>query len=454
MMIFGFLYLRYKAGCSIKVAAQHVWYDRFDSRLDDECDDLAPWLQIRNTIGTRSSEEQYSLQGLRSSESGQHHSGGTRPRMEEESDDTHSVHGNREGQDLMNADDTSDDESSSQTIPLIGPAMLTISPAESRFYPGSAIDRTWRYGIGAFFVGALPQVVKVFAMQGIPFTKIAISIFVVAFTVPEIFRVVAGLEDAKELHPLPVVSRANAKLQEWNCRVLGICVCVSLPPYYLSFQLNPRDGEPWSSGGNLFFTSFALGVAVSVLLKIIWMRARRVYALADHYEQFLQPRPFIERARRCYLKASAILAKAFPFYSTTYFHRKVGVTYIPITFLIYATFLSSSWDGGLLLLSSQDANVVLRLLNVFVLVFPQMFIMFLSPPIFITLFLSLSFELLLMGSMSGYLRRITGLNGSMSEFISGYMLLLTFYTYLLYYALPNDWDSAETYKPSWAEYLG
>jgi hypothetical protein len=80
--------------------------------------------------------------------------------------------------------------------------------------------------------------------------------------------------------------------------------------------------------------------------------------------------------------------------------------------------------------------------------------MFLSPPIFITLFLSLSFELLLMGSMSGYLRRITGLNGSMSEFISGYMLLLTFYTYLLYYALPNDWDSAETYKPSWAEYLG
>jgi hypothetical protein len=117
------------------------------------------------------------------------------------------------------------------------------------------------------------------------------------------------------------------------------------------------------------------------------------------------------------------------------------------------TLLSSSWDGGLRPLPSH-VNLVLRLLNVLFVVYPQIIIISLAPPIPITLFLGLLSELFFIGYFSRYLRRTTGVTGSMGEFVSGYILLLTFYTYLLYYALLNDWDSAETYKPSWAEYLG
>jgi hypothetical protein len=455
MMVFGLFYLRYKAGCSIKIAARHIWYDRFDSHLDRAWDEVASWLQIKSTVETRSSEEYHRLRCPRSTGSGQHHSGGTGPScLEEERDDNHSMSGNGEGPDATHIHDENDDEMSSQDMSLLRPDLIIGSPVESRFYPGSAIDRTWRYGIVAFLIGALPQVIKVFAMQGIPFTKILISIFVVAFTVPEIFRVGAGLVDARELHPLPTVSRAQTKLQEWNCTILQICVGMSLPPYYPSFQLDPRDGETWSRDGCIFFTSFALGVAVSVFLKTIWMHIRRVFALSDRYEQLPRSISLVERAWEYHSKTCVVLGKAFPYSSTTRLHRNVGIAYIPVTLLIFATLHFSSWDGGLLLLSSQDVNLVLYLLNVFVVVVPQMFILFLSPPIFTTLALGLIFELFFIGSCSCYPRRITGVTGSLGEFSSGYILLLTLYTYFLYYAILNDWDATGTYKPSWTEYLG
>jgi hypothetical protein len=139
----------------------------------------------------------------------------------------------------------------------------------------------------AVLLSAVPQVVQVFAMQGIPFTKILISIFVIAFTVPEALRVVAGLEDAKELQPLPIVSRANAKLQGWNCTILGICFFTSLPIYYVSLELGPWHGDPWSRSGSLFFTSFALGVSVSILVKVALARLDPIDASTFYLGQFL-----------------------------------------------------------------------------------------------------------------------------------------------------------------------
>jgi hypothetical protein len=60
------------------------------------------------------------------------------------------------------------------------------------------MDRTWRYSIGAFLVGALPQTVKVFAMQGVPGTQFIVAIYLFAFLVPELFRVIVGPAGALE----------------------------------------------------------------------------------------------------------------------------------------------------------------------------------------------------------------------------------------------------------------
>jgi hypothetical protein len=81
------------------------------------------------------------------------------------------------------------------------------------------------------------------------------------------------------------------------------------------------------------------------------------------------------------------------------------------------------------------------------------FFCLLAPFLFIPIAFRLIYRLLFLGSLSFPLRRVTGIEGTLIEFWSGYFLLGMLCTVLMFY--PRlDWDSKGTHKLAWAEYLG
>jgi hypothetical protein len=84
---------------------------------------------------------------------------------------------------------------------------------------------------------------------------------------------------------------------------------------------------------------------------------------------------------------------------------------------------------------------------------PLFFFCLLAPFLFVPIAFRLIYRLLFLGSLSFPLRRVTGIEGTLIEFWSGYFLLGMLCTVLMFYTR-LDWDSTGTHKPAWAEYLG
>lgn len=72
----------------------------------------------------------------------------------------------------------------------------------------------------------------------------------------------------------------------------------------------------------------------------------------------------------------------------------------------------------------------------------------------VLLLLYLLYRLLFIGSLSKYPRKLSGLDGSMSSFISGTIIIFNFLSLFGTYGFLYDRSSGETSKPGWAEYLG
>ncbi len=72
---------------------------------------------------------------------------------------------------------------------------------EPRTWAGSGVDSNWRWSMIAFVLGALPQFIKVFVMQGVIATQIIAIAFFGAFLVPEILRITAGVAYHVALRP-------------------------------------------------------------------------------------------------------------------------------------------------------------------------------------------------------------------------------------------------------------
>ena len=91
---------------------------------------------------------------------------------------------------------------------------------ENKLHPGSSIDRTWRLSMGAFMLGAFPQIIKIFAMRGIPWTQALVFIYLAGFIIPEVFRVVAVATGEVELHPMPIVLHTRKRLAIFERHIL------------------------------------------------------------------------------------------------------------------------------------------------------------------------------------------------------------------------------------------
>ncbi|ORY14541.1 hypothetical protein BCR34DRAFT_560184 [Clohesyomyces aquaticus] len=103
-------------------------------------------------------------------------------------------------------------------------------PKDSKFYPGSSMDRAWRYSMAACFLGGLPQMIKVLAMRGVPITQVIVTIYLISFIVVELLRLVAGT--AGEMEPRRTLGHEQTKIQlrRWLYRpLLFLAWLIELP---------------------------------------------------------------------------------------------------------------------------------------------------------------------------------------------------------------------------------
>jgi hypothetical protein len=112
-----------------------------------------------------------------------------------------------------------------------------------------------------------------------------------------------------------------------------------------------------------------------------------------------------------------------------------------------------AWDGYINISAISSDSELLYCIFPLLVDIPLFFFYLLAPLLFVTIAFRLIYRLLFVGSLSFPLGRVTGIEGTLIEFWSGYFLLGMLCTVLMFY--PRlDWDSMVTHKPAWAEYLG
>jgi hypothetical protein len=129
--------------------------------------------------------------------------------------------------------------------------------------------------------------------------------------------------------------------------------------------------------------------------------------------------------------ASSLLTDVFALDAPT---RRAGpgiILVLVLSFAIGLPLLQISWDGYIYSLKWLEP---VGLTVILLICIPQFIFYPLVPLFFITIVSRLIYGLLFVGSLSSPLRRITGANGTLVEFWSGYFLLLTICTLVMFYA--------------------
>jgi hypothetical protein len=207
LMLFKFVWMT-AVGCSFRVAARHVWYDRFEEEGS----------QFRDTV-------RYLFPGYgdadESDGAGAGASAGDSSAQKDKAVETH-IDTEKEKQASGNPDTANHRASTcGRTRPDIENGSSDIGERStsssgnascSRHLPGSTVDGMWRLNIAGFILGVLPQVIKIFSMRGIPWTRMLVAFSISSFVVTETFRVIAGPAGAVNLHPMPVVVNVKKAL--------------------------------------------------------------------------------------------------------------------------------------------------------------------------------------------------------------------------------------------------
>jgi hypothetical protein len=405
LLVFDVICLRYGCGCSFRVATQHVWYNRFDKKSDTFDEDVKALIAKLQT----SMPEIRPLLAL-----------AYRPlRLQ-------TVH---YGPPSIPASAETSVQPTATTTPL-----------EDRYYPGSAMDRTWRYSIGAFLVGALPQTVKVFAMQGVPGTQFIVAIYLFAFLVPELFRVIVGPAGALELHALPFLSDAKQCWYLWTTLPHYLfCILSSYFTECTSFFYILRRTSS-KAPLSLVTVSLIFSSIFTVLVAASWDHFTRSRSYDRWTPNVREEYGLVGLIGRRYDKVSSLLGNMFGLNTPSIFTGTGTILVLVLASLLSALLLQTSWDGY-----TMGSSRVLEILF-------QSFCA-ITIPFFIVMGLRLIYRVAFVGRFSYLPRRLTGINGTLDEFLSGCFLIYTFGSVFVAYAI-KDWDPTHTYKPSWTEYLG
>jgi uncharacterized membrane protein YqaE (UPF0057 family) len=392
-MLVEFAWLQVK-GCSFRVAARHVWYDRFEKEEEDDM-----------SVG-----------------------GGEDGHVDSPDAIARRYVSEAELVELQSAKDTTLGDSTQVEC--------------STTYPGSGIDRAWRYTMVSFIFGALPQAIKVFGMRGIPLTQVLVSFLVVSFIVPEIFRMISGPAGAVDLRPMPIISETKRRFAEaHNAGLWAACGIGWGFSYFclinLVFMRPYSEEDVWRKAAVVFVIAPPLAVLITIgitaatyvlwilLVEFTWGSKRNW--IVERMTPRLKSRVVDLYALESDIPGAGILFIAvFP-----------PIVAMSILCLVFAN-LEPEYD-----MHNDDgtsALVFFFLLSIFS----------------IPLLLSAShivFRLVFMGSISETPRKLSGIIGLTSEFVSGSFVMVNLFCAVVGYAYCDPFY-VNTYKPDWAEWLG
>jgi hypothetical protein len=324
--------------------------------------------------------------------------------------------------------------------------MVSNPSLEDMYYPGSAIDRTWRYSIGAFLIGALPQTIKVFAMQGIPWTQLLVANYLIAYIIPELLRLVAGPAGTMELHPLPIVLDAKGEMLATKFAF----VSCSYPMAFLAFGFIwleyafPRMWKGSKAPANLVTLSLVLSSILSVLITASWRIFTRTSFFVRCETRFSKECRLLGPVSKGYEALSSLLTDMFALSQPTFLTGPRTLLILVLALVIGPPLFKASWDGYIM---SYKMGIV-TFLNLFLIPLYMG-----APPLFLTVGLRIVYRFCFMGCFSHLPRRVTGVGGTLIEFFSACLLLYALCLIIACYTLPH-WDAKYTYKPPWTEILG
>jgi hypothetical protein len=418
-------------GCSIRVAARHVWYDRFAITKDDLDNRLA--LLDLFDIRTPRSERGNTSGHIRS----------------DQIEFLHSLLLRKTENVLADLPYSPPRPETENNLDALSSLVLPVSAPRKEWYPGSGIGRGWRLSMLAFAVGAFPQMVKVFGMKGIPLTQTMTSIIFASFLVSEMLRLIAGPAGKVELYPSTAVLKAKIHI-DWLQRLLfrnlfrcqiGFNLCmVTIPLLSTEFF--------WAS----------MTVVPVTLATVMTGRIFRTLRIAESNSASSITRGFeifLSKISDAYSIFLSILTKTF---ALNDIHEDLNSNSLVLFVLTETaillfldrtgyiekgnTLLQNHYIKGGPMVASIICISSIGVISSFLLIGP-----------FIILMSHLIYRLLFIGSLSKYPRKLSGVDGSLSSFICMLFMFSNFYS--LCYAFHFYFDSEHnTYKPDWAEYLG
>ena len=430
MMITKFICLLY-VGCSITTAARHVWYDRFEHGraqsiynlpLASIWEVLAHAHLVADPAPTSTSPESFAI---------------SQPA-------THSADGNfPEGTETLNAISHQNTTTLSNERETVGVFSTPTTPsrdlettANSKYLAGSSIDHNWRQSMFAFTIGAAPQALKVFAMRGTPITQVVTSVYVIAFLVPESFRLTAGSAGEVELRPMPIVVRTKERVDLVVGALCGVASMISFYLLHIWLIILVND----------HYDRFA--IQGLLLLGPTWIMCQiliRAWAWLSGHPVLVSPIAYARQlwATRFEVIHNKVLQTIVEITADgTYILPRSAMLWVILGIVWCIIILGAMSLPGWSLLSPQTVPARgVRLL----LIFSSAFVTF---PFVSLLF----YDVVFVGLLSKTPRRLTGIKGSMGEFVAGYVTLNSLFT--VFYTYSNFWLSEGTNKPAWADYLG
>jgi len=432
MMITEFICLLH-VGCSLTAAARHVWYSRFEHGSAQPILNL-PLASIQEVLAhahlvAAPAPTSNSPESLAVSQSATPSADGNVP----------------EGTEIPNEISHQDTNTRSTERETAGAPSRPVTPsrdnetmANSNYLAGSSIDHNWRQSMFAFTIGAAPQALKVFAMRGTPTTQVMTLIYVIAFLVPEFFRLTAGAAGEVELRPMPIVVRTKERVD------LVVDFLHGAVPIHFFYSLH--------MGHILFLDDLYDHTAIQALLSLgpIWIVCQVLIRLWTWLSGAPVLGPFFAHARQLWATHFEVIHNRV---LQTMVEITVDATYILpgsamlcfILFIVFeiivfgVAFLHEVRSGSPSLRTVTNPFMRPILINISVLVtFPLISL--------------LLYDVVFVGSLSKTPRRLTGIKGSKGEFVAGYVTLSSLFT--VFYMYSHSWTPEGTYKPAWAEYLG
>jgi hypothetical protein len=301
--------------------------------------------------------------------------------------------------------------------------------------PGSGIDPAWRYSVASFALGAVPQGVKVFGMRGIPLTQTLVAFLLVSFVVPESFRIVAGPARTINLRPMPSILRVNQGFAE--AKVVGLWVACGVGWGFSYFCLlkvvvmRPNGAEDGlSEGATTFVVAPPLGFVIAMVGNVVVYAAVKT---VGRWKGVLD----MEAKLKKWIQGMYAISSDVPDFALVF------VVIFPLSVMVATLCMVSRRVEERSTVVNDDGTIALIFLSILSLF---------TVPVQLAAF-HIVFRLVFMGSLSSTPRKLFGLEGQTSEFVSGAFVVANLFFAFVGYVYCDPFY-VDTYKPDWAEWLG